>query len=335
VARIVVEDLCKDFRIAERRPGFLGALAGLVRRRHRTVAALDRVSFEIPAGSIVGYIGPNGAGKSTTIKILSGILVPTSGRCEVGGRVPWRDRRAHVARIGVVFGQRTQLWWDLPVVESLDLLREVYRCDPGPWARRREELVELLDLAPLLDVPVRQLSLGQRMRADLAASLLHAPDTLFLDEPTIGLDAPSKLAVRDFVRRLNAEQGTTVILTTHDMDDIEALAHRILLVADGRVAADTTLDGLRAEVGGERRLIVDVDPDVEGGDLAGDDVLRRVRRDGSRLEFAFDPQVLPATEAIARVTGALAVRDLIVEHPPVESLIARVYARTGGPGTRP
>src|SRR5215475_6871093 len=234
VPQIVVEQLVKTYQIAERAPGLWGALRGLARRRHRTVRALDGVSFAIERGELVGYIGPNGAGKSTTVKALSGILVPDSGRCEVAGRVPWRDRLAHVAKIGVVFGQRTQLWWDLPVVESFELLRDIYRVEPKRFARTFDELIALLDLAPLLDVPVRQLSLGQRMRCDLAAALLHAPEILFLDEPTIGLDAVSKLAVRDFIQRLNRDDGVTVILTTHDMDDIEALCTRVMVIAGGQ-----------------------------------------------------------------------------------------------------
>src|SRR5436309_91714 len=232
---IIVQDLVKTFRVSERAPGMWGAVRGLVRRRHRTVRALDGISFALDAGELVGYIGPNGAGKSTTVKVLAGILVPDSGRCEVLGRVPWRERIAHVSRIGVVFGQRTQLWWDLPVVESFELLRDIYRVPQGRYAAARDELVALLALEPLLDTPVRQLSLGQRMRCDLAAALLHAPSLLFLDEPTIGLDAVSKLAVRDFIRRLNRERGVTVILTTHDMDDVEALSSRVILIAAGRL----------------------------------------------------------------------------------------------------
>jgi ABC-2 type transport system ATP-binding protein len=215
---IVVTDLEKRFRIAERDPGLWGAFKGLVRRRHRDVFALHGVSFEIQRGELVGYIGPNGAGKSTTIKILSGILVPSGGRVQIDGRVPWQDRVKHVAGIGVVFGQRTQLWWDLPVIESLELLRDIYRVPEERYRRTRDELVALLDLESLLDVPVRQLSLGQRMRCDLAASLVHEPEILFLDEPTIGLDAVSKLAMRDFVIRQNRERETTVLLTTHVVD---------------------------------------------------------------------------------------------------------------------
>lgn len=198
---------------------------------------------------MVGYIGPNGAGKSSTIKILSGILTPDSGTCLVNGRVPWKDRIRHASQIGVVFGQRTQLWWDVPVADSFDLLKDIYRIDPALYRKNRDELTELLDLSQLLRTPARQLSLGQRMRCEIAASLLHSPKVLFLDEPTIGLDAVSKLAVRSFIRRLNETRRTTVILTTHDMQDIEALASRILLIGKGKILMDGTLDDIRR--GGE------------------------------------------------------------------------------------
>src|SRR5262245_15757380 len=228
--QIVVEDLVKTFRIASRAPGLWGSVRGLLKRDVREVRALDRVSFSISRGELVGYIGPNGAGKSTTVKILSGILVPESGRVSVMERTPWIDRIDYVRRIGVVFGQRTQLWWDLPVIESFDLLRDIYSVPEAHYRATRDELIEMLNLRAFLDTTVRQLSLGQRMRCDLAAALLHSPELLFLDEPTIGLDAVSKLAVREFVGRLNRERGVTVILTTHDMDDIEALCRRVLVI---------------------------------------------------------------------------------------------------------
>jgi ABC-2 type transport system ATP-binding protein len=246
--QILVQDLRKTYRISERDPGVLGALRGLVQRRYRTVSALQGVSFSLERGELLGFIGPNGAGKSTTIKILSGILRPDAGRVEVDGLIPFDDRIKHVARIGVVFGQRTQLWWDLPVNDGFDLLRNIYRVDPVCYRRTHDELVALLRLERLLDQPVRQLSLGQRMRAELAAALLHDPSILFLDEPTIGLDAPSKLAVRDFIKRLNRERGVTVLLTTHDMQDIEVLAERVIVIGHGRVLADSTFETLRATV---------------------------------------------------------------------------------------
>lgn len=325
MAAIEVEGLGKSFEVAVRDPGIWGALRGVVRRRHRRVDALVDVGFEIEAGELVGYIGPNGAGKSTTVKVLAGILVPTSGRCQVLGRVPWIERKEHVAHIGAVFGQRTQLWWDLPVVESFELLRDIYRVSEGDYRRQRDELVELLSLAGLLDTPVRQLSLGQRMRCDLAASLLHAPDILFLDEPTIGLDAPSKLAVRDFVRTLNRERGVTVILTTHDMDDVEALCSRVMVLGQGRLLSDGSLTELRRRVGAERRLIVDlVDLPGEVEAIEGAEL---VAQDGHRLQFAFDPDRTTAASLIARVSAEHPVHDLFVEDAPIEEWIGRLYAQ--------
>ena len=320
--QILAENLVKTFRVAERRPGLGGAVAGLFSRRHRVVRALDGVSFTIEAGELVGYIGPNGAGKSTTVKVLSGILVPDSGRCDVLGRTPWKERAAHVARIGVVFGQRTQLWWDLPVVESFELLRDIYRVAPKDYAGRRDELVALLALAPFLDTPARQLSLGQRMRCDLAASLLHAPPILFLDEPTIGLDAPAKLAVRDFVKRLNRERGVTVILTTHDLDDIEALCERVMVIGDGRILSDGTLAKLRASVTRERWLTVDL---AEENGVVEDPDARVVERDGRRVRLAFDPEKVSPAALVARIAARHAVRDLFVENPPIETIVARLY----------
>src|SRR4051794_9045144 len=320
---IQVDKLVKTFRIAEREAGMAGAFRGLVRRRTREVRALDGISFRIQPGELVGYIGPNGAGKSTTVKVLSGILVPDSGRCEVLGYIPWKDRIAYVRRIGVVFGQRTQLWWDLPVIESFDLLRDIYRVPQKQYAGLRDEVVAMLDLQPLLDTPVRQLSLGQRMRCDLAAALLHAPALLFLDEPTIGLDAVAKLAVRDFVKRLNREQGVTVILTTHDMDDIEALCTRVMVIADGKILCDGSLAELRVRVAGERWLTVDVDD--TSADAVGDPDATVVRREGHRVCLAFDPRAVSPATLIQRITSRHPVRDLFVENPPIETVIARLY----------
>jgi ABC-2 type transport system ATP-binding protein len=322
MSQIVVENLVKTFEIAERSPGFWGALRGVARRKTRVVRALDGVSFSVDEGEFLGYIGPNGAGKSTTVKLLSGILVPDSGRCEVLGRIPWKERVETVRRIGVVFGQRTQLWWDLPVVESFDLLRDIYRVGGAEYSRTRDELVALLGIEPFIDTPDRQLSLGQRMRADLAASLLHAPRILYLDEPTIGLDAVAKLAVRDFIRKLNRERGVTVILTTHDMDDIEALAERVLVINEGRILSDGSLGDLRAKVTRERWLTVDLAD--EGADVSDVDATV-IRRDGGRVVLAFDPDRVAPAALIARVTARHDVRDLFVENPPIEEIIARIY----------
>jgi ABC-2 type transport system ATP-binding protein len=318
-----VEDLVKTFRVARRKPGVLGAVAGLFKRDYRTVRALDGVSFSIEPGELVGYVGPNGAGKSTTVKILSGILVPDSGRCEVGALVPWRDRVKHVSRIGVVFGQRTQLWWDLPVIESFELLRDIYRLEIGPYREELEELVSLLKLEELLDTPVRQLSLGQRMRCDIAASLLHRPRLLFLDEPTIGLDAVAKLGVRDFIRRVNRDRGTTVILTTHDMDDIEALCNRVLVIGDGRILSDGTLPDLRLRVSPERRLVVDLaEPPTASVQIKD---ARVISVEGRRVQLAFDPRQISAADLISKASAAYHVVDLFVENPPIEEIIARLY----------
>ena len=323
--QILVQDLAKTYRVAERDPGVLGAMRGLVRRRWRRVQALTDVSFSLERGELLGFIGPNGAGKSTTIKILSGILRPDGGRVEVDGLVPYQDRVRHVARIGVVFGQRTQLWWDLSVGDGFDLLRDIYRVDLARYRTTRDELVALLRLERIIDQPVRQLSLGQRMRAEIAAAMLHEPRVLFLDEPTIGLDAPSKLAVRDFVKRLNRERGVTVLLTTHDMHDIEALAERVIVIGHGRVLADSPFEALRRDVLRERRLFVDFAgeaPDLDLADLPG--VTERAR-DGRSLELGFDPAMTSAPALIAAITTRHAVDDIHVEQPAIEEVIARFY----------
>ncbi|MBW2623402.1 MAG: ATP-binding cassette domain-containing protein [Deltaproteobacteria bacterium] len=324
--QIEVENLVKTFKIAERSAGLWGALVGVARRRYRIVNALDGISFSMDEGEILGYIGPNGAGKSTTVKILSGILVPDSGRVRVLGKTPWENRVETVADIGVVFGQRTQLWWDLPVIESFELLRDIYHVPRARYERNREELIALLNLEALKDTPVRQLSLGQRMRCDLAASLLHSPRILYLDEPTIGLDAVSKLALRDFIRRLNHEQGVTIILTTHNMDDIEALCSRIIVIHEGGIFSDGHLDELRARVSRERWLIVDlinqdgeiVDPDAEV-----------VSREGQRVTLKFDPERVATADLIARVAANHEIRDLFVVNPPIEEIVARLYGEAG------
>ena len=242
---IVMKNICKTYKVAKRNAGFKEAARSFFRRETETVTALDHVSFTIHDGETVGYIGPNGAGKSTTVKILSGILTPDSGECLVDGRVPWKNRIRHVAQIGVVFGQRSQLWWDVPVIDSFELLRDIYSIPPDTYRTNLDEMTELLGLSEILRTPTRQLSLGQRMRCELAASLLHSPKILFLDEPTIGLDAVSKIAVRDFIVKRNRAHGTTVILTTHDMQDIEAITQRIILIGKGKILLDGGLDELR------------------------------------------------------------------------------------------
>lgn len=242
---ITMEHVHKSYRIAKRNAGFGEAWKSFFHRKYETIHALNDVSFTIRDGEMVGYIGPNGAGKSSTIKILSGILTPDDGTVLVDGRVPYKNRIEHVSRIGVVFGQRSQLWWDLPVIDSFELLKDIYRIPDSQYKENLEELTELLNLGELVRSPARQLSLGQRMRCEIAASLLHQPRILFLDEPTIGLDAVSKLAVRDFILKQNRIHGTTVLLTTHDMQDIEALASRIILIGKGRILMDGSLEDIK------------------------------------------------------------------------------------------
>lgn len=244
---IQMEHVCKTYKIAKRNAGFKEACKSFLHRKYEEIPALHDVSFEIQDGEMVGYIGPNGAGKSSTIKILSGVLTPDGGTCLVDGRIPWKNRIAHVREIGVVFGQRSQLWWDVPVIDSFELLKDIYTIDKRTYKSNLDELCEILNLSELLKTPARQLSLGQRMRCELAASLLHSPKILFLDEPTIGLDAVSKLAVRDFIKKQNELHKTTVILTTHDMQDIEALTDRIILIGKGRILMDGTLDDIKKE----------------------------------------------------------------------------------------
>jgi len=301
----------------------MGKLTSLLRRRFNTIHALKGISFALAEGELLGLIGPNGAGKSTTLKILCGILEPSAGRCEVGGLVPWRERIKHVGRIGAVFGQRTQLWWDLPVIESFELLRDIYRVAPDRYRKTTDELIALLDLDRLLAIPVRQLSLGQRMRCEIAASMIHEPRVLFLDEPTIGLDAVAKLAVREFVKTLNRERGVTVILTTHDMHDVEALAERVIVIGKGVILADGSLTALRRGALAERRLRVHFVGDVEGVELAGATVRHS---QGRSIELSFDPRVTSAHQLIAHVAAKFDVEDVHLEEPPIEEVIARFYA---------
>ncbi|GLX18319.1 ABC transporter ATP-binding protein [Streptomyces lavendulae subsp. lavendulae] len=299
---------------------------GLMRREKRQVRAVDGISFAIARGEVVGYIGPNGAGKSTTIKMLTGILTPSGGRLRVAGIDPARERMRLAHRIGVVFGQRTTLWWDLPLKDSYGLMRRMYRIPAARYAENLERCVERLDLAELLDVPVRQLSLGQRMRGDIAAALLHDPEVLYLDEPTIGLDVVSKAKVRGFLRQLNEEQGTTVLLTTHDLQDIEQLCERVMVIDHGRLMYDGALGGLHAlGEGGERTLVVDLERELPPVEVAG---ARVVRVEGPRQWLAF-PAGASAAPLVAAVAAEYPLVDLSVRDPDIEDVIARMYAGRG------
>jgi ABC-2 type transport system ATP-binding protein len=296
--------------------------AGLVRRVRREVEAVVSLDLSVEAGEMVGYIGPNGAGKSTTIKMMTGILSPSAGEVSVLGLRPVRQRVELARRIGVVFGQRTQLWWDLPLSDSFDLLHAVYRTSMARHRRNLEELVELLDLGPLLATPVRQLSLGQRMRGELAAALLHDPELVFLDEPTIGLDVVSKHAVRRFLAELNQRRGTTVLLTTHDLADIEQLCRRIAIVDHGRIVYDGPLDTFRQSYGTNRTVVVDLERDAAPLQIT---LATTLRVDGARQWVQFDRHQTSAAAVVAEVVAQQPVRDITIEEPRIEDLVRQLY----------
>ncbi len=312
---ISVHALGRDFVVRRR--------TGRLRRTAETVSAVRDVTFDIAPGEMVGYIGPNGAGKSTTIKMLTGILVPTRGTVHVGGLVPSEARTQLARRIGVVFGQRTTLWWDLPLRDSFALLQKLYRVPEQRFRDNLDRFVQLLDLAPFLDTPVRQLSLGQRMRGDLTAALLHDPQVLYLDEPTIGLDVVSKGRMREFLRALNAERRTTLLLTTHDLADIEALCDRVMVIDHGSLVFDGTLAGLHRQGGSERTLVLDLVDEAPPVEVAG---ARVVRVEGPRQWLAF-PSDASAAPIVAALAAAYDVADLSVREPDIEAVIRDLYLR--------
>ena len=332
---IDVEGLSKTFRVARRRIGVFGALRSVVDPEIRSVNAVHNLSMQVERGEMIGLVGPNGAGKSTTIKMLTGILVPTSGSIHVAGLIPMQQRRELAARIGVVFGQRTQLWWDLPLIDSLRLLRHLYRVPEARHAANLAQLREMLALDEFIDTPVRQLSLGQRMRGDLAASLLHDPELLYLDEPTIGLDVVAKARIREFLLELNARKKTTVLLTTHDMDDIELLCPRMMIIDHGRKLYDGTVASIRERFGGDRILIAVLDPSALAAlphDTQGQPVLRELphgvrhlRTEGPRLWLSFGRDAMPAHELVAWLGVRHQLRDVTFQEPEIEDVIRRIY----------
>lgn len=319
---IEVTGLSKSFKVAKRQAGIFSAIKSLVMPKFDTIQALEDVSFHIAEGEIVGYIGPNGAGKSTTIKIMSGILNPDSGTCKIMGQTPWENRIEHVKNIGVVFGQRSQLWWDVPVIDSFELLKDIYRIPQASFDESLDLLKRTLDIEKILTTPVRQLSLGQRMRCEIAASLLHNPKILFLDEPTIGLDAVSKIAVRDFIKTINKERKTTVILTTHDMSDIEALADRILLIGKGHLLMDGSIGKLKEKYVTHKKIIIDHYP-YEGQIAVEGTTVLQAGLERTILEVALADKKV--SQVITALAETLEIHDVTVEDRPIDEIIVDLY----------
>lgn len=319
---ISVNGISKSYKVAKRSSGLLPAVQALFRRQYTIVEALKDISFTIEPGEIVGYIGPNGAGKSTTIKIMSGILVPDQGSCSIMGYTPWMQRVPYVKHIGVVFGQRSQLWWDVPVLDSFELLRDIYNVPEKEYRSNLELLIETLELSNIVGTPVRQLSLGQRMRCEIAASLLHSPSILFLDEPTIGLDAASKIAVRQFIKTINKEKGVTIILTTHDMNDIEALAERIILIGKGSLLYDGKLQALRSQFGTQKTIIADYRENTNRFEIPGASI---TSWSSERVILDVDTGQVMVSEVLAKLSGEVELLDVTIEAQPIEDIILQLY----------
>jgi len=313
---IHVKNLSKSFQIRQKRE------QGSLLREKKTIQALENISFEIEQGELIGYIGPNGAGKSTTVKILSGILTPDGGEALVGGRIPWKNRKEYVKHIGVVFGQRMQLWWDVPILDSYSLLKDIYRIPESAYQKRLNELTEALNLGDLLRTPLRQMSLGQRMRSELCGSLLHQPEMLFLDEPTIGLDAVSKLALRDFLKWENREHRTTILLTTHDMEDIAALCPRVMVLGHGRKLYDGSLQNLLHQY--DRTRTVEIRYDVSGA-LPRLPESASIQREGDGFRIVYEPEKLSTAELLSLLQQAGPIREMTVQPQNIDHLIADMY----------
>ncbi len=320
---IELKNICKTYKVARRDKGFKNAVKSLIKKEYTNILALDNIDFSIKEGEIVGYIGPNGAGKSSTIKIMSGILTPDSGECSILGYTPWKDRKEYVKNIGVVFGQRSQLWWDIPVIDSFELIKEIYKIDDTAYKKSLDELCELLNLSDLLKTPTRQLSLGQRMRCEISAAFLHSPKILFLDEPTIGLDAVSKIAVRDFIKTLNKEKKTTIILTTHDMQDIEALSQRVILIGKGKILLDNNLDNLKKEVD-NRKLLSLV---YSNGNFSEIDGVSLVNQEKNSLKLSIDQNKIKVSKSIELLSKQLEIEDIHISDISVEDLIVKLYKK--------
>lgn len=318
---IEVKQINKTFKVPEKEKGRFGTLKAFFNRKYRHIKAINDISFSIKKGEIVGYIGPNGAGKSTTIKVLSGILVPDSGEVIIDKKVPWKDRKEYVSEIGVVFGQRSQLWWDIPAIDTFNLLKDIYKIPDDKYEKKLNELIDLLNLKDIINIPVRQLSLGSRMRCEIAASLIHSPKILFLDEPTIGLDAVSKKIVRDFIKKLNKKDNVTVILTTHDMADIEALAKRIILIGKGQVLYDGTLSKLKKNYDYLRKITI-----VTHDKLTLDkDYIVKQTTTKDKIEFTIDIRKVEISDFIKLVSSKISIIDIDVDSGNIDELIVRLY----------
>jgi len=318
---IEVKQINKTFKVPQKSTGKFGALKTFFNRKYKYIDAIKDISFSIKKGEIVGYIGPNGAGKSTTIKILSGILVPDSGSVVIDKKIPWKERKEYVSNIGVVFGQRSQLWWDIPAIDSFNLLKDIYKIPDDKYNKNLNELIELLNLKDIINVPVRQLSLGSRMRCEIAASLLHSPKILFLDEPTIGLDAVSKKIVRDFIKKLNKRNNVTVILTTHDMADIEALAKRIILIGKGEVLYDGTLSKLKKNYDYLRKIKVITKDKIS----IKKDYIVDFKDTKEGLEFTIDIRKVEISDFIKLISSKISIIDIDVDTGNIDDLIVRLY----------
>ena len=319
---IKVEALCKSFKVAKRNSGVKAAIKSFFKREYKIVDAVKDVSFEIEKGEIVGYIGPNGAGKSTTIKMLSGILKPTAGNIIIDGLNPFKDRRKYVSKIGVVFGQRSQLAWDIPAEDTFDLLRDIYKINNNEYQKTKEELVNLLDIKDIIKQPVRSLSLGQRMRCEIAASLLHKPEILFLDEPTIGLDTTSKKIVREFIKKINKQQKVTIILTTHDMFDIDALAKRIILIGRGKILYDGTLNNLKRKYGSYKNITVNTKENIKITKLNG--VLKKEKINGG-YNFIIDSNILTISKFVNYLSKNYSIEDIDIDNENIDDMILKLY----------
>ena len=319
---INVDCISKTFKVAKRNSGLKAALKSFFKREYTYIDAVKNVSFSIEKGEIVGYIGPNGAGKSTTIKMLSGILLPTAGNIRVNGLDPFKDRKKYVSNIGVVFGQRSQLSWDIPAEDTFDLLKDIYDLSDKEYQKTKTELVNLLNIQEVMKQPVRSLSLGQRMRCEIAASLLHKPKILFLDEPTIGLDAESKKIVRDFIKKLNKNHKTTVILTTHDMTDIEALAKRIILIGKGELLYDGTLSNLKKKYGSYKEVLVSTNEKIDKIRLKG---IIKKSKNINGYSFIIDSNVLSLSKLLNNLSLKYVINDIDIKNESIDDVILKLY----------